>query len=206
MTFLFLFTIPLASAALSLQSFQRAVASAGFPSPPRTIFHGFQNAFADLSYTPTRAQLAMFLAQCLHESDGLRATTEYACASGCPGRYVTPLDVPGKQYYGRGFIQLTWAYNYKAASDALFSNPQVLLDDPDRVAKDLQLAWSTAAWFWVNHVVPQAPGLNFGATTRVINGGIECNGYSSAARKRWEIFQNVARVLGIDNVSEAGCY
>ena len=56
------------------------------------------------------------IAQILWESDGLKAVREYACATnGCPNEYKTSDDVPGKSYYGRGYIQLTWAGTYKSA-------------------------------------------------------------------------------------------
>lgn len=49
----------------------------------------------------------MYLTQILWESDGLRAKEEYACiATGCPGQYTTGIGYPGKNYYGRGYIQL----------------------------------------------------------------------------------------------------
>lgn len=35
--------------------------------------------------------------------------------NGCPNNYKSNEDVPGKSYYGRGYIQLTWAVNYKKA-------------------------------------------------------------------------------------------
>jgi chitinase len=54
----------------------------------------------------TKREAAMFLAQILWESDGLRATSEYACAAtGCPGEYGTS-QYPEESYYGRGYIQL----------------------------------------------------------------------------------------------------
>lgn len=99
-----------------------------------------------------------------------------------------------KKYYGRGAKQLSYNYNYGPFSEALFGDVRVLLDDPDRVATSwLNLA--SAGFFFVYpqspkpsmlHVVDGtwvpnghdlslgiAPG--FGATTNIINGGIECN-------------------------------
>ncbi|WP_249044319.1 chitinase, partial [Crossiella equi] len=51
----------------------------------------------------------------------------------------------GSAYYGRGPLQLSWNYNYKAAGDALGLN---LLGDPYRVQRESAVAWKTALWFW----------------------------------------------------------
>jgi hypothetical protein len=76
----------------------------------------------------SKRELAMFLAQILWESDGLRARREYACVNGCPKEYKSDLDFPGQSYYGRGYIQLTWAYNYIAASKDLYNDDRLLKD------------------------------------------------------------------------------
>lgn len=91
----------------------------------------------------------MALAHFLHESDGLRAKREYRCqGSGCPGEYETlGCDAAGQRYFGRGYIQLTWCYNYRAASQDLFSDNRMIVD-ADMVARDENLAWDTAFWFW----------------------------------------------------------
>lgn len=54
-------------------------------------------------------------------------------------------------YYGRGYIQLTWIFNYYRASYDLFGN-DILVKEPQRVATDLQLAWQTTFWFWGKEV------------------------------------------------------
>jgi len=90
----------------------------------------------------------MFLSQILWESGGLRYKRELICVkSGCPGVYDHSVGVKGQEYYGRGYIQLTHSYNYKAASLALFNDLR-LINDPDMVANNEDVAWATAAWFW----------------------------------------------------------
>jgi hypothetical protein len=86
-------------------------------------------------------------------------------------------DVPGQRYFGRGYIQLTWCYNYGPASTDLFGDGR-LVTDPDMVAREETVAWDTAFWFWKVYV-HYAPGVQdgrFGASTRVINGVLECAG------------------------------
>jgi len=46
---------------------------------------------------------------------------------------IEVLPWQGVQFYGRGYIQLTWAANYKAASKALLGNEMALYNDPDWV-------------------------------------------------------------------------
>lgn len=47
-------------------------------------------------------------------------------------------------YYGRGYIQLTWDYNYRAAGQAMGVD---LLNNPD-LAMDPAYAARTLAWYW----------------------------------------------------------
>jgi chitinase len=99
---------------------------------------------------------------------------------------------PGKSYYGRGPIQLSWNYNYGAAGEALGVD---LLNNPDLVKSDGAISFETALWFWMASQPPKpschdlisgrwtpssadasagrAPG--FGMTINIINGGLECS-------------------------------
>ena len=83
----------------------------------------------------------MFLSQVLWESGGLRHKRELACIeTGCPGKYDSSEGVPGKNYYGRGYIQLTHSYNYKPASMAIYGDDR-LITNPDLVADDEDCSW-----------------------------------------------------------------
>jgi len=85
--------------------------------------------------------------------------TEWPCAA-------------GKKYYGRGPLQISWNYNYgPAGRDIGFDG----LGNPDAVAQDPVIAFKAALWFWMNNVHGVMPQ-GFGATTRAINGALECNG------------------------------
>lgn len=128
--------------------FTNAVTSNGYPAPTQAQCTAFNQGLSKGSIS-TSQEAAMALAQFLHESDGLRAMREYACASsGCPGQYATPsCDARGQHYYGRGVIQLSWCGNYRAASEALLGNDK-LVSNPDSVASDVNLAWNTGFWFW----------------------------------------------------------
>jgi predicted chitinase len=86
------------------------------------------------------------------------------------------------------------------------------LTNPDLVATDEDTAWATAFWFWKTNVGKLIDVKNgrFGASTKAINGGIECNPGGKnldAAKKRYNIYKNVLAQFG-DNKDpiENGCY
>lgn len=124
-----------------------AVTSNGYPAPGMDKFVAFMKSAPSKGSITSKVEGAMALAQFLHESDGLQAKREYACMqTGCPGSYATPAcDAPGQYYFGRGYIQLSWCYNYRPASMALFGDDR-LVRDPDMVAREEQVSWDTAFW------------------------------------------------------------
>lgn len=58
------------------------------------------------------------------------------------------------QYYGRGPLQISWNYNYGQFSNAEYGDVSTLLDNPDLVATDGNVAISSALWFYMT---PQSP-------------------------------------------------
>lgn len=135
---------------------------------------------------------------------------EYACLKGCPDEYKSDLDHPGQSYYGRGYIQLTWAYNYIAASKDIFNDDR-LLKDPDMVARDDRVAWATAFWFWRKNV-KKLEGISrgeFGQSTRMINGILECDNGPNVkkAKIRFELYKKILKEFNVkETPNEAGCY
>jgi hypothetical protein len=108
---------------ITLTQFNNAVTANGYPAPGAAKHQIFVNS-AHKGLIATKQEAAMALAQFLHESDGLRAKREYACATTqCPGSYATPgCDARDQYYYGRGYIQLSWCYNYRPASLDLYND------------------------------------------------------------------------------------
>ncbi|KAJ1774952.1 hypothetical protein LPJ62_006992 [Coemansia sp. RSA 2167] len=158
-------------------------------------------------------EAAMFLANILWESDGLQAKEEYDCQDlpdWCAQNYKTPEDAPGKTYWGRGYIQLTWHYNYEAASEGLFGDDR-LVESPDQVATDEDLAWGVSFWFWKENVHGDA-GVqegNFGSSINKINGALECNGGTAQdkAKKRYEMYKAILPIFAPGELpKETGCY
>lgn len=72
--------------------------------------------------------------------------------------YGTPADWAdysgGARYAGRGYIQLTHDYNYRAAGDALGID---LLGNPDR-AMEPAIAADVLAWYWSVRSIPSKDG------------------------------------------------
>ena len=134
--------------------------------------------------TPLRQ--AHFLAQCAHESAGMRTTTEYASGKEYEGRKDLGNTQPGDgvRFKGRGLIQLTGRANYAAYGKKLGID---LVSHPETAAA-FPAAILTAGQYWADH------GLNAFADkddvltiTKRINGGTnglaERKAYLAKAKK-----------------------
>ncbi|KAJ1657716.1 hypothetical protein IWQ61_002927 [Dispira simplex] len=201
-------------------TFTAAVKAAGYPAPKPGHCDIFRNSIKSRGDITDAREAAMFLTQVLWESDGLRHTTEHGCEDNkCAGKYASELDYRSSsdgekngtvnQYYGRGYIQLTWASNYLDASKALFGN-DLLLKEPLLVSSNDTIAWDTSFWYWKNRVHKE-PGVTdgeFGASTKAINGELECGGPNQEkAHKRFELYQKVLKVIAPkEKPNPAGCY
>ncbi|KAJ3072170.1 hypothetical protein HDU98_004099 [Podochytrium sp. JEL0797] len=113
-------------------------------------------------------ELALLMGNLDHESGGLTDLYEGGCNQG---------QCAYGNYFGRGFIQLTWQSNYQAAADAL-GRPDIV-SNPDVVASDPGTDWAVTGWFWRTSVQPvlKAQGYTIASSVRAIN-NIECAGGS----------------------------
>ncbi|KAJ0097417.1 hypothetical protein Patl1_29226 [Pistacia atlantica] len=131
---------------------------------------------------------------------------------------------PGKQYYGRGPIQLTHNYNYGQAGRAIRPD---LINNPDLVATHTVISFKTAIWFWMT---PQAnkpsshnvitgrwtpsdadrsanrvPG--YGVITNIINGGLECgHGNDDRVASRIGFYRRYCDIFGVSYGNNLDCY
>jgi chitinase len=110
---------------------------------------------------------------------------------------------PGKPYYGRGPLQLSWNFNYGPAGRSIGFDG---LRDPNIVAQDPVVSFKSALWYWmtnVHRVMPQG----FGATIRAINGADECHGGKNTAemRARVRFYLQYCDKFGIDPGSNLTC-
>lgn len=177
-----------------------------------------------------KKELAAFFANIAHETrhgengkynDGLMLIHE----SNTSLPYVAENDnypaVAGKKYYGRGPLQLSYNGNYGYASDCIFGNKTVLLNNPELVETDAVTAFKVAIYFWMTPQTykPSAhdvmtgkwkpnnddkaknrkPG--FGMTINIINGAVECgqgeNIYSM--NDRIGFYQYFLKKLGVSD-------
>ncbi|MFD3412027.1 glycoside hydrolase family 19 protein [Streptomyces cyaneofuscatus] len=192
--------------------------------PNRNSFYTYSGLTAALSAYPAfantgsaevkRREAAAFLANVSHETGGLvyikevnEANYPHYCdrnqSYGCPAGQAA--------YYGRGPIQLSWNFNYKAAGDALGIN---LLANPYLVEQNASVAWKTGLWYWNTQngpgtMTPHNAIVNnrgFGETIRSINGSLECNGGNPAqVQSRINKFTQFTQILGTTTGSNLSC-
>jgi chitinase len=182
---------------------------ANISTPTDAQYNAFINNAASKGGIESKTELAMFLAEIMWESGGLVYKAELACKdNNCAGSYQDSTGISGKYYYGRGYIQLTWGANYKAASTALFNDDR-LLQNPEQVATNEDYAWDVSFWFWKVNVKPTLKGTNnFGLATKAINGALECSGgVNDKAQKRYKIYVEILKVFEPSATPiESGCY
>ncbi|HEY4063456.1 MAG TPA: chitinase [Puia sp.] len=205
---------------------------------------GFPLFVADGSPSVRKRELAAFFAHIAHETTdggpgseggpyvwGLFYTEEQGCQDGHCTQYNTGGTSPyrpvtGKSYFGRGPMQLTYAYNYGLAGEEL---GLPLLTQPELVSSDGVIAFRTAIWFWMRAQKPKPschdvvcgkwqptsedlrlgrkPG--FGMTINIINGGVECNSLLPAGRalreERIGFYKWFAHLLQVSVEEECDC-
>jgi predicted chitinase len=177
-----------------------------------------------------KKELAAFFANIAHETrhgengkynDGLMLIHE----SNTSLPYIADNDnyppVAGKKYYGRGPLQLSYNGNYGYASDCIFGNKMVLLNNPELVEMDPVIAFKVAIYFWMTpqtlkpsahdvmigkwqpSVSDKAKGrvTGFGMTINIINGAVECNQGDTmfSMNDRIGFYQHFLQKLGIND-------
>jgi len=199
------------------------------------------NAFVGFGTTgdldTCKREIAAFLAQTSHETTGGWPTAPdgpYAwgycfveerdpTSDYCVQNTQWPC-APGKKYFGRGPIQLSYNYNYGPAGEALGVD---LLNNPDLVAKDPTISFETALWFWMTPQTPKPschdvitdrwtpsaadvpagrlPG--YGVITNIINGGLECGiGPDSRVADRIGFYKRYCDILEVSYGDNLDCY
>ena len=174
-------------------------------------YPGFANTGSD---TVKKQEAAAFLANVSHETGGLvyiveQNTSNYPHYCDTSQSYGCPAGTAA--YYGRGPIQLSWNFNYKAAGDALGID---LLNNPYLVEQDAAVSWKTGLWYWNTQtgpgtMTPHDAMVNqrgFGETIRSINGSIECNGGNPAqVQSRIDAYTKITGILGVDPGANLSC-
>ncbi|KAK3138832.1 hypothetical protein QOZ80_5AG0373920 [Eleusine coracana subsp. coracana] len=217
---------------------------------PACLAHGFYtyeafiaacDSFPDfagknLSDEARKREVAAFLGQTSHETTGGWPTAPdgpyawgycfkeelNAVADYCVPQPEWPC-APGKKYFGRGPIQLSYNYNYGPAGQAIDVD---LLNNPELVASDPVISFRTALWFWMTprdnkpscHAVitgqwtptpaddaaGRVPG--YGVITNIINGGLECGiGPDPRVEDRIGFYKRYCDVFGITYGDNLDC-
>lgn len=103
----------------------------------------------------------------------------------------------GLKYIGRGFIQLTWRANYRAAGKAL----NLPLEEHPETAAKMDPAVRVVAWYWksrsLNNYTNEDTEANFKKVTKRINPGL------AGMDKREKYYAQAKKALGIDPVQGA---
>jgi predicted chitinase len=162
-----------------------------------TTLYG-QNQFARAGTPLDRKHEAVaFLSHIAKETGGLSAVRESACAPVMTPSCTT-YNTAEQNYFGRGCMQLTHKANYDAANGTFAG----ISANPDLVATNPNYAFGTGIWFWmVRGCHTQIMNKNFGGTTRIINGGVECGSNPlrpMGAPSRVERYKEFGAAVGIN--------
>ncbi len=200
------------------------------PDSSYTINYG--NFCAEKDLQTNKKELAAFFANIAHETrhgengtytDGLMFIHENNTSLPYISENDTYPAVAGKKYYGRGPLQISYNGNYGYASDCIFGDKKILLNNPEQVETDAVTAFKTAIYFWMTpqpgrpsaHDVmigkwqPNAadkaanriPG--FGMTINIINGPVECNKGESifSMNDRIGFYHHFLKSFGIEDAN-----
>jgi putative chitinase len=112
----------------------------------------------------TKPRIAAFIANVSHETDHLNTLEEYGDEA-----YFRSFLGNEWRYHGRGYLMNTWRAAYQRLSDIFGVD---LVNNPDLLAKDKDLAARAATWFWTNNGLNRyADAGNFWAVSATINTG-----------------------------------
>ena len=201
--------------------------------PDSSYVIDYGNFCSEKDLQTNKKELAAFFANIAHETrhgengkydDGLMYIHESNTSLSYTAENDNYPPVPGKKYYGRGPLQLSYNGNYGYASDCIFGDKRVLLNNPELVETDPVIAFKVAIYFWMtpqtykpsahdvmvgkwqpnagNRAKGRFPG--FGMTINIINGAVECNHSESmfSMNDRIGFYQHFLQKLG---VSDANC-
>jgi len=190
--------------------------------PNRNPFYTYSSLIAAASTFPEFAntgtletrkrEVAAFFANTAHETGNFVYVEEINQGEYC-GTWGPPgcSCAPGKRYYGRGPIQLSWNGNYCAAGNAL---GLPLHTNPDLLAQDPNASWRSAFWFWTTQAGAgtmashraMVENRGFGETIRAINGSLECNGGNPGqVQSRINNYLHFTNMLDVSPGDNLGC-
>ncbi|KAJ9178506.1 hypothetical protein P3X46_010384 [Hevea brasiliensis] len=153
----------------------------------------------------SKREVAAFFAHTTHETGYFCNKEEQnvpANENYCDTNFPDYPCTPGKRYFGRGPLQLTWNYNYGAAGKSIGFDG---LNNPEIVATDPVISFKTALWYWMQNVRPSVTQ-GFGATIKAINGAVECNGKEPAkVQARIDLYTKYCGQFGVSPGGNLQC-
>ncbi|KAJ3067577.1 hypothetical protein HDU99_003445, partial [Rhizoclosmatium hyalinum] len=154
------------SSLISETDFNNALSACGMSKP--SLYSSFVKGFK-APLLGGYKELALLLGNTAHESGGFHFLEEIQCK----GVGQVTQDCPYGWYHGRGYIQLSWDFNYRDAGNALGLD---LLGNPDLIRDDETVNVAVVQWYWMTTVQPylKTNGYTFGNSVLKINGPVEC--------------------------------
>lgn len=145
----------------------------------------------------TKNQIAAFLAIICQETDWLKTLEEYGDYDYWQYLVHNSGDPNAWMYHGRGYIQLTWEDNYRAAGQGIGVGER-LVNEPQLLATDKELAAKTAVWYWTSRDCGTHADLeDFEAACSLVNRGeVRPTGPIHGWDNRLAAYERAQAVLG----------
>lgn len=161
-----------------------------------------------------RREVAAALSNFFYLTKGLTYVNAIDSGVYCSG-VSTPCGVcaTGKQYHGRGPMQLSWNGQYCAASQAL-GYGVLLWSQPELLASDPVKAWEVALWYWMTQTGRNDMSAHdciisdqgFACVVRSISGVFQCGGrFSDVVYQRVDVYRRFLSLIGSTAVGPDGC-
>src|SRR6266542_2731887 len=115
-----------------------------------------------------KREVAAMLANFAHETGDFVYTEEINPTCGCDWSQPYGCPAGSCNYYGRGWTQLTWNFNYYNCGGALGYD---LLNNPGWVSSNSDISAQTAAWYWATQAGPGGYGGNSHDAISASDGG-----------------------------------
>jgi hypothetical protein len=176
--------------------------------------------------TMRKRELAAFLAHVSAETGGLRFSEQLNIAQNYSVDNKKYPPTIGKNYHGRGPMQLSYNYNYGYFSQSFFGDKNILLDRPEILLEDAMVSFASAIWFWMTEQPPKPSchsvmtGMwqpsdadkkanrlsGFGLTFNIINAK-HCGEHASEmAKKRYEIYEYMCYFFKVEKGENCYCH
>ena len=170
--------------------FANIVSNATFTTlfPNRSVLYTYDGLVAAAQQYPRfctegtleqcKREAAAFLAHMSHETGGgVFVDEQNPQGNYCDPSFTACPCAAGKNYHGRGPLQLSWNFNYGRCGNAIGKD---LLNHPELLSTDSLITFLASLWFWMTPQTPKPSchdairNSGFGMTINVINGDLEC--------------------------------